>query len=790
MCTIRTRLTVGIVSAVSVAMELLLMRVLAVRFWQHFSYLIISTAMLGLGASGTALSLLRGLVKRRRAGVLAGLAVALALAIPLSLRLAELVPLNVRFFTRDLLGQGGWFVLIELIFALPMFLGGAAIGVSLMDEPRCVSGHYAASLVGSGVGAAGVVALLSIATPAETAVVLAVAAYVAGLILLPWRWYAAVGAAAAGVVFVVGQVLAPWQPSMSQYKDLAQLQRMPDTRTIHREWGPLGRIDVVAGEAVHYVPPGFSLAAGLEAPAHVLLLADGDAAGAVFDVRSRDGFAFLDDTTWALPYRLARVRSVLVLGAGGGGDVGLARYHSAERVVAVEPNPQIVAAMAGPLRDAGGAIYELEGVELARGGARGYLAGGGADFDLIQLPFVDVSPAGERAARVAYLYTVEAFEWMGRRLRAGGMINLACEAGTPPAGGLRMLATAAEALRRTGRSPDRHLIMIRALGTVNLTILESPVTDDQAAAVRSFCRDRGFDLCHLPGLRAAETNVYHRLEEGYFAPARRILGADREAFFDEYILDVRATYDNRPFFFHFVGLNASKELAARIGSMAWNYVEIGYVLLLAALAQSVLLAAALILLPLAGRAGKLRRTPGKKRALVYFLLVGLGFMFLEMKFLHHLTLYLADPIYSAAVVIGAFLVFAGVGSRLSERWGGGDRQIIRWAGLSVVAMVGAHVVFLPGLLAWTAGWSAPARVGVAVAVIAPLAVAMGHMFPAAIRRLGVKAGAIVPWCWAVNGFASVIAAVGATLLAVEAGFAVVAAVGAGAYVLAAVVRVE
>jgi hypothetical protein len=58
------------------------------------------------------------------------------------------------------------------------------------------------------------------------------------------------------------------------------------------------------------------------------------------------------------------------------------------------------------------------------------------------------------------------------------------------------------------------------------------------------------------------------------------------------------------------------------------------------------------------------------------------------------------------------------------------------------------------------------------------------MFPTAIRRLGQATPALVPWCWAINGFASVVATVGASLLAMEIGFRMVACLAAAAYLAA------
>ncbi len=783
-----TRLTVAMISAVTIALQLVLMRALAIRFWDHFAGMIIATALLGFGASGTALTLARRVVLQRRRGVLVALAVMLALAIPLALRAAECVPLNVQAFTRDFLGQAGNFILIELIFAAPMFLAGAAVGVALMDEPERIPGHYAANLLGSGAGACGAVALLSAMSVPDAMVLLSATAFLAGLILLPWRRVVPVVAAlSGGAILAAVQLLLPWEPSMSQYKTLPLLE-WSGAETICRRWGPLGRIDVVAGGAVHDVPPGYSLASPATIPPHVLIITDGDKAAGVFQVQSPEEFAFLDYTTAALPYRLVKRPSVLILGAGGGGDIGLARYHSARRVVAVEPNPQVIEVMTGPLLRRGVDIYQAPGVEVVNIAPRGYLARGGEKFDLIQVAFIGVSSAGEQAASESYLYTVESFERMLEHLRPGGMINVACEASVPPRPGLRLFVTAAEALRRAGRDPREHLVMIRALGTVNITILDSPISTGQCRAVRAFCKDRNFDLCCLPDLRVEETNVYHELDKGYYEPVKAILGSEPERYFDNYIFDVRPTYDDRPYFFHFLRPGAAVELAGGLGSVGRGYLEVGCVLLVVALVQSALLATVLIAGPLAGRTGLLRRTAGKKRALGYFLLIGVGFMFIEMSFLQRLTLYLAHPIYSAAVVIGSLLVFAGIGSLLSQRRKPGPK-VIRRAGLVVVAISVVYILVLDELLGPTQGWPALARAALAAAAVAPLGIAMGHMFPTALRRLSAERPALVPWCWAINGFASVVATVGAALLAMEMGFSAVAALGAAAYLGAVIVAV-
>jgi hypothetical protein len=60
---------------------------------------------------------------------------------------------------------------------------------------------------------------------------------------------------------------------------------------------------------------------------------------------------------------------------------------------------------------------------------------------------------------------------------------------------------------------------------------------------------------------------------------------------------------------------------------------------------------------------------------------------------------------------------------------------------------------------------------------------MGMPFPLGLARLADHAPDLIPWAWAINGCASVISAVLATLLAIHLGFATVIAVALALYAL-------
>src|SRR6185295_5711460 len=54
--------------------------------------------------------------------------------------------------------------------------------------------------------------------------------------------------------------------------------------------------------------------------------------------------------------------------------------------------------------------------------------------------------------------------------------------------------------------------------------------------------------------------------------------------------------------------------------------------------------------------------------LTYFAALGLGFIMVEIALLQRFLLFLGQPIYTYAIVLGGLLVFTGVGSHVAGRW--------------------------------------------------------------------------------------------------------------------------
>ena len=161
--------------------------------------------------------------------------------------------------------------------------------------------------------------------------------------------------------------------------------------------------------------------------------------------------------------------------------------------------------------------------------------------------------------------------------------------------------------------------------------------------------------------------------------------------------------------------------------------------------------------------------------MLYFLAIGIAFLFMEIAFMQKFILFLHHPLYSFAVTLSVFLVFAGLGSYFTARLSATmSRQRILLVSISGIVVIGlAYILLLGDLFSWLSAIPLLSKIVVTILLSAPLALLMGMPFPLALSVLSSHARELVPWAWGINGCASVISASLATLLAIHFGFSTV-----------------
>jgi len=784
------------VTASTLMLQLIQTRILSVVAWYHLAFFVISTAMFGLTA-GAVWVYLRGnrFTQDTLSFDLAHYSAAFALGTAAALAFQmTLVPSAGAAVTTILI----WTELAACL-AVPFFFSGVVVSLALTRSPYPVGRVYGIDLAGAAAGCLGVLLLLN-ATNGPSAVL----------------WTAVFGALGSVLFSLSGPQTAPATPPRlarllqrrrvwiallvavaalnsldRSHRGLYPVFAKHDLQMVdlpwYETWNSFSR--VVAGRPeigdaqMWGASPKF---AGREWQLRQSRLnIDGDAGTAAYGIEgdlSRAGFLEYDVTN--LAYHIPQLRRAAIIGVGGGRDVLSARYFGVPEIVGVEINPAFVDLL---LRDPQFSrfvgIDRLEGVSLHVDEARSWFARSDQTFDLIQMSLIDTwaaTGAGAFTLSENGLYTVEAWQIFLRRLAPGGVFTVSrwysprhvTETG-------RMVSLAVAALLEMGVDRPAGHIYLAATGKV-ATLIVSP---------------SGFSAESLQRLRSATDRLqFDRLLTPDGEPASellaRIVGARSNAELERIgrnlPLDLTPPTDERPFFFNQLPLYNVFKVAAVAATVRPYGVTAGNLFATATLTILFFISLALVVVAIIVPLRPALQDVGSRLVgggTAYFMLIGSGFMMVELALLQRFSIFLGHPIYSLSIVLFSLIVSAGTGSLLSdflaiER----PRRFAVW----VVATSGyilSQVFWVPQLLLSLDGGSLIERGLASVAIIVPAGVLMGFAFPAGMRLITSHSSKPTPWFWGVNGASGVLASILAVGCSIAYGIGTTTALGAVCYLL-------
>jgi SAM-dependent methyltransferase len=478
-----------------------------------------------------------------------------------------------------------------------------------------------------------------------------------------------------------------------------------------------------------------------------------------------------------LAHHLRSGARVLVIGVGGGRDV-LAALRYQRSVLGVEVNADLLEALNGRFGDFTGHLDRNPRVRFVNDEARSFVGRLDEPVDLIQVSLIDTWAATAAGAFVLTenaLYTTEAWKVFLSRLSPTGLLSFSrwYEPGRP-AETQRLLALAAEALRESGASdPLAHLALVtnlphprERLGVATLIASPSPLSPADLATLRATAEELGFTILLSP-----EQTSDPRL----VALARGDVAGAGSAF------DLSPPTDDRPFFFHTLPLGkALRGSLANLGDDNARAVRV----LAALLLISLCLTAFFLILPLAIGGQRVPRSAWPW--LLYFSAIGFGFMCVEISQMQRLIVFLGHPVYGLTVLLFSLLVSSGIGSALTPRIDCAEaarRQVWRLALL--VAVLVAFGLVTPGVIEAFRAEPTPARIAVAVALLAPIGLMLGMAFPVGLGAASLRHAPWTPWFWGLNGAASVCASVVALAIAISQGISAALWAGVASYAVAA-----
>jgi hypothetical protein len=750
---------VALVSISMLALELSWTRVFSAEFFYTFAFLTLSLAVMGLGLGALALRLFPVFRRERALGVTLSLAGLMAIVGPPAVFRIGL-DFQALFKSWAMVGK---FAATLVLLSSAFFFGGIAIAWIFRRNSADMPRVYAADLVGAGAGVALVIwAMNSLGTPAAVFLT-AVPVLLAGLVACP-RWLKLLPAA----LIVAAVVVVPRAPGLLEAprKELAPV--------IYEHWDAMAKIK------------GYAFGGGIWRGINIDNVANSPVVP--FDGDWEKWYEDPANSRWDIDvgYLVAQFDSCtfLSLGSGGGMDVLQALDKGAAEVYAVEVIGHINKMMTEgdpdgyttrdstvvdstgrviTMGDFSGRIYDDPRVKVVTEDARTYVKRHQNQFDVIYSLSSNTWAAlgsGAFALTENYLFTREAFEDYWNALSENGYLSMEHQVYMP-----RVVTMVMEALeaQRVEQPTDHFAVYNLPRLHRNLLLLSKrPLTDE--IRYRAFGELTPEYQQHIYPLYPAPDSVRSNL-------VNQIVQNGWRAMQDSAQVRLSPCTDDRPFVAQ-MGMwkNLTRENLHTYNVYSeFSGIPLSVLTILIVLAALLVFVIPLNLAPYLRKGDKLKLVPW-----LYFFVIGMAFMAVEVVLIQKYTLFIGASVYSIATVLLVLLVSSGVGSRFAGRVGARTAfsSIVVWLLLDVFVLrhVTGALAFMP----------ISGRVAVTALLIAPLGFFMGMPFP----KGALVVGELVDWGFAVNGAASVLGATLVILVAFTYGFTV-ALLSAAALYLAA-----
>ena len=729
--------------------EIVLTRIFSATIWYHFTFVAISVALFGWGMGGFALELLGIWTKSAsRIGLIIGSGLYSA-AFPIILTAILSSP----FSTQK----------VELYFLLaliPFLLAGISLSAAFEIFTKDTNRLYFSDLFGASVGTLMVPLLLGLLGAETTVLAIAVLPAVSCVffILSARRWIPSFAKYIGIAVLAILSILVVLNPKM-RFLDIGKapsnkalyraLAEDPAREIIFDEWNAYSRVTAVSGYNDYR---------------HSRIFIDSDA---WTDLSKWDGniksLAGKKTVFRFVPFRFHDRPSVLVIGPGGGPDVRLALAAESRKITAVEMNSLIieyVKAVGAP----GGNIYSHPTVHLFLEEGRNFIKRSKSKYDMIILGFVDSWAAvssGGLSLSENYLYTKEAFkEYYDHLSDIGSLVIMRW-----PTDVQRCVANSVTVLEDKGLSrieagkrilavSEREPKGLEPVATVFM-LRKNPFPKGLSEQILSKFPDA--HRIHIPF--GESTSPYKELLSG------KITLAEYSNRFSQMADPVT---DDRPFYF-------AREKPYGVPAFMTRLLRSPFV----AVGVAMLLLIARILTSKTGRgimAG----------GIVYFSMLGIGFILVEIALIHKLILLLGHPIHALCVLLFFMLLWSSMGSLAGRRVGDDRIKKVLLCGLPVlVALLALSTFGVPWIVGKALHLNIVVRIAISALMILPFGFCMGIPFPLGLRQVKNSGGSIA-MMWGVNGVMSVVGSILAMVIGVAAGFTYVLGVGALSYLIAMV----
>lgn len=749
-------------------LELMNTRLLSVMTWYHLSFFAVSTAMFGMSAGAIKVYLGgKDFEGDNARAALTRWSVWLALSIPLTHVLILCIPIQLGTSVVAISGL----VFTTLAVATPFYVSGVIVAIALTRIPGPPGLIYAVDLLGAAAGSLLILPLLENLDISSIALICGAIAAVAAAL---FHSYAATRRAGRGAALALAVALAGLALINSGTREGLRVtyskgRTLVWDEIISESWSIHGRVLIKAERKGRPWYWGAGNGTKDYRVAMIPMDIDGMAATVItkWDGKNPDDLIWTSHDVSSLPYHIRAGGDVAVIGVGGGRDLLTALWARSRSVTGVEINGALLDALEGPFSDYAGLAGRPE-VKLVRDEARSYFTRTDKRFDVLQMTMIDTwaaTGAGAFTLSENGLYTIEGWNVFMRVLKPKGIFSVSrWYSRKRVSETTRLLSLATATLLDLGADkPQAHLMLVTRRNAATLMVSPSPFSKQDVSRVMRVSNRMGFRVQLAPGLTSTDPLL------------SRIVSSRDRAELDAAVAHEHYDYspptDQRPYFFNVLkpgsafGFDLSRAgghlvdgnlLATRTLSLLWML--------------SVLLVVLAILWPLA-RSGRPNMEAGSfPHALLYFSIIGFGFMMVQIPMIQRFSVYLGHPTYAVAVILFSMILATGLGSLLSDRIPIEENRTWALVGpLGIALILFLAVLAIQPVIDATIRYSLLVRCSVVVAMLGVVAFPLGFCFPLGLRLVRRISEDATPWMWGVNGAFSVLSSVSSVWISMWSG---------------------
>jgi hypothetical protein len=798
------------VSFGTILFELTLTRIFSIILWYDYAFMAISVAFFGLGVGAITVYISRSKSKiavkdeefiNFNTSKILQSAVTFAISLPVFVSIIVFViPPNINFI-----------YLFYLASSIPFYFAGMTLAFIYIAMPKEISKLYFVDLAGAAVATLVLDPFMQKLGAESTLLSLAViisAVSAAAYLTLQKSWNRSkkpqneqpklgiktnlyvIAVLAITTIITLANIysdnnIVSIQPG--ENKGLHKILADPSYKLLATVWNSFSRIDVSQNASID-------------------LEKDRDLAGIQIDAdawttvqRWNGSVSDLQWIKWQtdfLPYEIAGNRTInntLIVGSGGGGDVLMALAGGSKKVTAVEINPSIVSEVKKFGKLAGN-LYERKDVDLYIDDGRRFISSTHSKYDVIFIRLVDswaAQLAGGYALSENYLYTVEAFQQYLQHLdQDNGLLSMVRWNIELP----RLMPLLIESIRQEqpGKRTDdiaRQIVVIedcgqrcsedKVLSRILVLVKNSPFSNSELNIIKNKVAQNSAKFIAM-----AAQNVQSQYRSLLYADiSDENFGQESLLATDDVLVPqnwqrpnsgLKLPTDDSPFYF--AKEPVPKQMITLLGTI---------------LILSTVLTAILIYY---SRINKIQKDGHIGFHILFVILIGLGFIFLEITFIQKFLLLLGTPILALTVILFSILLSTGIGSYLSGRLFA--KEPFKAVAVSIPILVGIvliYYIFLQEIIYSNIVLQLPQRILLSLALLSPVGIVMGFQLPSIIRmayshpQTGGKEGSdkerntVITLLWGVNVIASVVGTVLTVISSMTVGFNGNLLIAAGLY---------